>query len=82
MDQNFRTLLFSELIKTKSDSLAAAFKIKKSDVSSYMIKQIPILDSLNLIWVEHIIKQFGYPGLSLVGAETNNAAYYVILDSS
>lgn len=39
-------------------------------------------DSLNLIKVEEIIKQYGYPGKSLVGEPTNIAAWYVIQHSS
>ncbi|WP_433833485.1 DUF6624 domain-containing protein [Flavobacterium anhuiense] len=38
-------------------------------------------DSLNLIKVEEIIKQYGYPGKSLVGEPTNIAAWYVIQHS-
>lgn len=81
-DQNLRDLISSELLQTKSDSLAIAFKIKKTELIPYIIKQIPISDSLNLVRVEQIIKQFGYPGLSLVGPETNEAAYYVIQHST
>ncbi len=39
-------------------------------------------DSLNLIKIEEIIKQYGYPGKSLVGEPTNIAAWYVIQHSS
>lgn len=39
-------------------------------------------DSLNLIKIEGIIKQYGYPGKSLVGEPTNIAAWYVIQHSS
>jgi hypothetical protein len=81
-DQNLRDLISSGLLQTKSDSLAAALKIDKKELIPYIIKQISISDSLNLIRVEQIIKQFGYPGLSLVGPETNEAAYYVIQHST
>ncbi|KAF2342765.1 DUF6624 domain-containing protein [Flavobacterium tistrianum] len=39
-------------------------------------------DSLNLIKIEEIIKQYGYPGKSLVGEPTNIAAWYVIQHGS
>lgn len=81
-DQNLRDLISSELLQTKSDSLATVFKINKAELIPYIIKQIPISDSLNLVRIEQIIKQFGYPGLSLVGPETNEAAYYVIQHSA
>jgi hypothetical protein len=80
-DQNLRDLISSELLQTKSDSLAKVFNINKTELIPYIIKQIPISDSLNLVRVEQIIKQFGYPGLSLVGPETNEAVYYVIQHS-
>ena len=81
-DQNLRELISSDLLQTKSDSLASVFKIDKKDLVPYIIKQIPISDSLNLIRVEQIIKEYGYPGISLVGPETNEAAYYVIQHST
>ncbi|MBJ2174395.1 hypothetical protein JBL43_09115 [Aureibaculum sp. A20] len=81
-DQNLRTLISSELLQTKSDSLATAFNIDKKKLIPYIIKQIPISDSLNLIRIEQIIKQFGYPGLTMVGPETNEAAFYVIQHST
>jgi hypothetical protein len=81
-DQNLRELISSNLLQTKSDSLASVFKIEKKDLVPYIIKQIPISDSLNLIRVEQIIKEYGYPGISLVGPETNEAAYYVIQHST
>ncbi len=37
-----------------------------------------IRDSLNLIKVDTIIRQWGYPGRSLVGDELSNVAFYVI----
>jgi len=43
-------------------------------------KQIAI-DSTNLIFVEQIISERGYPGKSMVGAKTSEAAWYVIQHS-
>lgn len=81
-DQNLRDLISSELLQTKGDSLAQVFNIDKAQLIPFIIKQIPVIDSLNLARVEQIIKQFGYPGLSLVGPKTNEAAYYVIQHST
>ncbi|MCV2484122.1 hypothetical protein OD917_04240 [Flavobacterium sp. SH_e] len=39
-------------------------------------------DSINLIKIEKIITEFGYPGKTLVGEPTNVAAFYVIQHSS
>jgi hypothetical protein len=40
------------------------------------------VDSSNVKRVEAIIKQYGYPGRSLVGTPTNEAAFYVIQHST
>lgn len=80
-DQKWRDLLISDLMSTKRDSLAEAFKVDKKDIVPYIVKKIPLSDSLNLARVEKIIKQYGYPGKSLVGEGTNIAAYYVIQHS-
>jgi hypothetical protein len=68
-------------LQSKGDSLAEMFKIPKKELVPYVIKLIPLVDSLNLVRVEQIIKKYGYPGLSLVGQETNEAAFYVIQHS-
>lgn len=39
-------------------------------------------DSINLIKIEKIISEFGYPGKTLVGEPANLAAFYVIQHSS
>lgn len=80
-DQNLRELISSGLLQTKADSICDSYKIPKSELLNYIIKTIPILDSLNLLRVEQIIKEYGYPGKTLVGTETNEAAYYVIQHS-
>jgi uncharacterized membrane protein YphA (DoxX/SURF4 family)/peroxiredoxin len=40
------------------------------------------LDSLNLNYIENIIAKKGYPGKSMVGDKTGNAAWYVIQHSN
>ena len=81
-DQKFRELISSDLLQTKADSLAASFKIPTNELTNYIVKMIPVKDSLNLERVEEIIKQYGYPGKSLVGKGTNEAAYFVIQHSN
>ena len=80
-DQSLRELISSGLLQTKADSIAESYKIPKSELINYIVKTIPILDSLNLLRIDQIIKQYGYPGKSLVGPETNEAAFYVIQHS-
>lgn len=80
-DQEFRNLISSELLQTKADSLAVVYKVPEEGLIQYIINIIPAIDSTNLIRVEEIINQFGYPGKSLVGAETNEAAFFIIQHS-
>jgi hypothetical protein len=80
-DQEFRNLISSDLIQTKTDSLAVVYKVPKDGLIQYIINIIPTIDSTNLIRVEEIIKQYGYPGKSLVGTETNEAAFFIIQHS-
>ena len=64
------------IVKSLSLSKTELDKLKKDwwDVVSYH-------DSLNLIIVEKVIKEYGYPGKSLVGEPTNEAAWFVIQHS-
>lgn len=81
VDQHYRQLLFSGVTKTKPDSLAAVYKISKEELSDYLRKKMQETDSLNLIRIEQILQQYGYPGRSLVGTPTNEAAFFVIQHS-
>ncbi len=45
-------------------------------------QQIHQIDSINLAKIEQIIKQYGYPGQSLVGSKQGNTAWLVIQHSS
>jgi len=80
-DQSLRELISSGLYQTKADSIADSYQIPKSELINYIVKTIPVLDSLNLLRIEQIIRQYGYPGKSLVGTETNEAAFWVIQHS-
>ena len=81
-DQSLRELISSDLLQTKADSISDSYKIAKTELTNYIVKTIPILDSLNLLQIEQIIKKYGYPGKSLVGTGTNEAAYFVIQHSN
>jgi len=80
-DQRYRELVFSDLLKTKTDSIAAVYKIDKKYIVEHLMTTMQKVDSTNLVRVEAIIKQYGYPGKSLVGTPANEAAFYVIQHS-
>jgi hypothetical protein len=52
----------------------------KAAFDSIWALQTP-LDSMDLIFVEKVLKKSGYPGKSMVGTPTNNVAWYVIQHS-
>ncbi|NCU05613.1 MAG: hypothetical protein GXC73_16710 [Chitinophagaceae bacterium] len=80
MDQKYRQLLMLER-DGKSDSLAKLFHVKQEDIVAHLWKLQKEVDSSNLSRLEDIIKEHGYPGMSLVGAPTNEAAFFIIQHS-
>jgi hypothetical protein len=80
-DQRYRELLFSDQFKEKADSIAAFFKVDRKDLLNYLMTKMQKVDSANLVRIEAIIGQYGYPGKSLVGLPTNEAAFFVLQHS-
>ncbi|AHM63525.1 hypothetical protein D770_26410 [Flammeovirgaceae bacterium 311] len=81
-DQQYRAYLSLEFLPQKKvDSLAKAFNISKELVPKYLWEKQQELDADNLKRVKEIIQQHGYPGKSLVGTPTNEAAFYVLQHS-
>ena len=80
LDQKYRAIL-SEDMERKADSLASAYHIQKKELSMYLWKLQTQIDSSNLHRIEAIIRQYGYPGRSLVDSPANEAAFYVLQHS-
>jgi len=81
VDQKWRSMLFSPRQRFRPDSLARALGVTRQSLPTYIPRQMLRTDSLNLLRMRMILKQYGYPGKSLVGAPTNEAAWYVIQHS-
>ncbi len=79
-DQQYRKII-ARLRKGKDDSLATALHLPPNQLYPYAIAHMHRADSSNLRRVEEIIWHYGYPGRSLVGSPTNEAAWYVIQHS-
>lgn len=80
-DQLYRDTLSLLMDPLKGDSVAKSLSLTKQEASGrYWTKQNRI-DSLNLVFVEGAIKQYGYPGKTVVDTPTNEAAWYVIQHS-
>jgi hypothetical protein len=78
VDQRYREMLFSLRLNRNPDSLAAALGVPKGDLNSAIMGRMIRSDATNLPRVQAILKQYGYPGKSLVGVPTNEAAWHVI----
>lgn len=78
VDQLYRDILGSP---QKKDSLAKAHNLAGQDVDQRIYDKMAEIDRSNIKRVRQIIKQYGYPGATLVGLPTNEAAWYVIQHS-
>ncbi|GAB3735485.1 hypothetical protein GCM10027594_16770 [Hymenobacter agri] len=79
VDQKWRSLLFGP--RHRPDSLARALGVTRESLPTYLPGQMLRTDSTNLRRVKVIVQQYGYPGKTLVGEPTNEAAWYVIQHS-
>jgi hypothetical protein len=78
IDQRYRLMMFDPHINRNQDSLAAKLGVPKAELSNTLFQRMMQTDYSNLARVQAILKQYGYPGTSLVGVPTNEAAWYVI----
>ena len=81
VDQKWRVLLFDPRVNRKPDSIAAALSVRKDELFAYISRRMVQTDSSNQVRMRAILKQYGYPGKSLVGTPTNEAAWSVIQHS-
>ena len=81
VDQRYRAMLFDPRQNRNPDSLATVLGVPKAALNATIMGQMQRTDATNLERMQAIIKQYGYPGTSLVGAPTNEAAWHVIQHS-
>lgn len=65
-----------------SDSLSEVYKTDRSKLGGVLWAEQAKIDSSNLARAETILKQYGYPGKTLVGTPTNEAVFYIIQHSN
>jgi len=80
-DQLYRALA-DKLTHAAVDSLGKRFGIPSDSVYDHLMSLQSIIDSTNLNAISRIIKEYGYPGKTLVGEHTDVVAFYVIQHSS
>ncbi|UOQ53694.1 DUF6624 domain-containing protein [Hymenobacter cellulosivorans] len=78
VDQRYRAMLFDSRLNRNPDSLAVVLGVSKAELNKTLMERMVQTDATNLRRVQVLLKQYGYPGKSLVGAPTNEAAWHVI----
>ncbi len=81
LDQKYREALTYLTDPNKKDSVLKTLPVKPEAAVGYYWKLQSQADSTNLIFIENVFAKYGYPGKSLVGEPTNEAAWYVIQHS-
>jgi len=80
-DQLYRDTLTLLMDPNKADSIAKTLSLTVRQANGrYWAKQNR-LDSLNLVFIEGVIKKYGYPGKALVDTPANETAWYVLQHS-
>ena len=82
VDQVYREAMFGDKKQHLTDSIAAARHIPAADAQPRLIGLMLETDSADMRRVRAIIQRYGYPGKTLVGTPTNEAAFYVIQHSN
>jgi hypothetical protein len=80
-DQILREYCDSETSENRKIEISKQTGYSKEELAKNIWSIINRQDSINLVKVEKIILKYGYPGKSLVGEPTNEAAWYVIQHS-
>ena len=81
LDQKFRQAMTEISNPAKRDSIAKSLSIPPEQLMGYFNSRQQPLDSVNMVFIEKILNKYGYPGKSLVGMPTNEAAWNVIQHS-
>lgn len=82
VDQVYREALFGDKKQHLMDSIVAARRLPTAEAAQHLIGLMLAADSTDLRRVEAIMQRYGYPGKTLVGTPTNEAAFYVLQHSS
>lgn len=84
LDQRYRGILMRLMRPTDSltrDSIAKTLSIPNNNLMGRVSDLQRAIDSSNLAFIETIFRKYGYPGKSLVGTPTNEAAWLIIQHS-
>lgn len=81
-DQGIREIVNGGVSGSRKKELLEQMQLEEKDIEGNKLYSVlREIDSINLIKVESIIKDNGYPGKALVGEPANKAVFYVIQHS-
>lgn len=80
-DQLYRDTLTLLMDPNKADSIAKTLSLTVRQANGHYWTKQNRLDSLNLVFIEGVIKKYGYPGKTLVDTPANESAWYVLQHS-
>ena len=77
-DQSGRELIMQSFTPTGAQAVATKLGMSTKQAGAFLIRNMQRNDSSDLRRISQLMRQYGYPGKSLVGTPTNEAAFYVI----
>lgn len=81
-DQTLRELFDNSISEERKNEILTEFGYTQDDFKKRFFGIVADNDSLNIEEIKDIISKYGYPGKTLVGEPTNEAAWYVIQHSN
>ena len=81
-DQGIREIVNGNLSDERKTELLAKMNLNESDIEgNKKFDLMSEIDSINILEIEKIVNEYGYPSKSLVGEPANKAVFYVIQHS-
>lgn len=80
-DQELRELFTFSITPERKRQILKAHGITENEFRECGWKLTETNDSLNLVKVERIVKDFGYPGKALIGSDRSTTVWYVVQHS-
>lgn len=82
LDQTYRKLFDNKITPTKKSEILRSLNVEEEEFKKKNWQLVALQDSINIHKIDKIILEYGYPGKTLVGEPTNQAAWYVIQHSN
>lgn len=82
VDQKYRSALSLLMSPASADSVAKSLNMTVTDANQHLWKLQNTIDSANIVFIERVLKKHGYPGKTLVGKKSSEAAWLIIQHST